>query len=155
MSCVISEADLDNPVHAAGVLQCLEAYAADSMGLGQGLRAEVRARLLSDLKVLPQKLVLLAQLQGAVVGVAICFGSYSTFAAKPRLNVHDLSVLPEQRGQGIGRQLLRAVLDRARAGGCCGVTLEVRQDNAAAQALYRSLGFAAGASAMEFWEHKF
>jgi len=65
----------------------------------------------------------------------------STFAARPLLNLHDLAVLPERRGLGVGRALLEAVEARARDLGCCKLTLEVRQDNARAQALYESFGF--------------
>jgi ribosomal-protein-alanine N-acetyltransferase len=52
--------------------------------------------------------------------------------------VHTIGVDPAYQGQGIGRQLLAALLDVA-AGGV--VYLEVRTDNAAALALYRSAGF--------------
>jgi ribosomal protein S18 acetylase RimI-like enzyme len=75
------------------------------------------------------------------VGVAVCFFGLSTFRAKPLLNVHDLAVLPEHRGRGIGRALLQAAEDRARQKGCCKLTLEVRDDNTRARALYRSFGF--------------
>lgn len=55
--------------------------------------------------------------------------------------VDSLAVLPEWRGQGIGR----ALLEQAVACGCelgLKVTLAVEYDNLRAQHLYRSLGFA-------------
>ena len=55
--------------------------------------------------------------------------------------VHTIGVDPAHQGRGIGRALLRALLDVADAAHAT-VFLEVRTDNAAAQALYASEGFA-------------
>lgn len=52
--------------------------------------------------------------------------------------VHTIGVDPAYQGRGIGRRLLRELLDFARGGV---VYLEVRTDNDAALALYRSVGF--------------
>ncbi|MGH3967191.1 MAG: ribosomal protein S18-alanine N-acetyltransferase [Mycobacterium sp.] len=52
--------------------------------------------------------------------------------------VHTIGVDPAHQGRGIGRRLLTELLEFA-AGGV--VHLEVRTDNAAAIALYRSVGF--------------
>lgn len=140
----IVAADLSNELHRHGFLDVLDSYAADVMGGGQALSPEVLARLPSMLAKHPGALVLLA-LAGdhdeRPVGVAVCFFGLSTFRAKPLLNVHDLAVLPEYRGRGIGRALLQAAEDRARQKGCCKLTLEVREDNTRARALYRSFGF--------------
>ncbi|MEC8320458.1 MAG: GNAT family N-acetyltransferase, partial [Planctomycetota bacterium] len=45
------------------------------------------------------------------------------------------------RGEGLGRRLMDACADHARALGCGRLTLEVNADNRAARGLYRSLGF--------------
>lgn len=147
-------ADLDHPEHARGLVHCLDDYAADPMGRGEGLSAEVKGALIAGLQAHPERVIRLALHGTSVVGAAVCFVGYSTFAAKPRLNVHDLCVLRTHRGQGHGRRLLQAVLDTARALGCSAVTLEVRSDNAVAQHLYRSLGFGDTAAPMLFWERK-
>lgn len=58
------------------------------------------------------------------------------------LQVLELAVHPDHRRRGLGDALVRKLLGDC---GCeCDVaaTLEVRADNAAAAALYRSLGFA-------------
>ncbi|OBK52477.1 ribosomal protein S18-alanine N-acetyltransferase [Mycobacterium kubicae] len=52
--------------------------------------------------------------------------------------IHTIGVDPEYQGRGIGRQLLTELLDYADGGV---VFLEVRTDNEAALALYRSVGF--------------
>jgi ribosomal-protein-alanine N-acetyltransferase len=53
----------------------------------------------------------------------------------------DLGTDPAFRRRGVGRALLDALLERARAGGASAVYLEVRPSNAAALALYRAAGF--------------
>jgi ribosomal protein S18 acetylase RimI-like enzyme len=55
--------------------------------------------------------------------------------------VHDLAVVPEWRGNGVGRALLQATEEAARREGCCKLTLEVQDDNARARGLYESFGF--------------
>jgi ribosomal-protein-alanine N-acetyltransferase len=59
------------------------------------------------------------------------------------VDIHNLAVHPDYRRQGIGRALLREVIDEARRQGLSRVTLEVRKSNEAAQRLYQSLGFVA------------
>jgi len=46
----------------------------------------------------------------------------------------------DARGRGVGRALLAAVEERARARGCCTITLEVLEGNTRARALYASCG---------------
>ncbi len=141
MSIEILQADLADTAHGAGILDVLDSYARDPFGGSRPLSADVRARLIPALRAQPGTLVWLA-LEGArPVGLAVCFLGFSTFAARPLLNVHDLAVIPERRGRGIGRALLEAAEQRARALGCVKLTLEVRSDNAPAQALYKSFGF--------------
>ncbi len=122
----------------------IDAYARDPMGGGAALPADVRARLGADLRERVARgtaAVLLAWREREAVGVAVCFVGYSTFRASPLLNLHDLAVLPSARGGGVGRALLAAVEARARALGCCKVSLEVREDNARARRLYAHAGF--------------
>ena len=57
------------------------------------------------------------------------------------MNDQTIATAPAARRTGLGRALLRALLERAAALGAPSVLLEVRTDNAGAQALYRSAGF--------------
>jgi ribosomal protein S18 acetylase RimI-like enzyme len=52
----------------------------------------------------------------------------------------DIVLAPEFRGQGVGTELVRAILDEARAAGKK-VTLHVEKNNAGAARLYKRLGF--------------
>lgn len=156
MSVAIVEANLAEPVHQEAIRELLNAYASDPMGRGKPLSEIVQRDMIEGLKTHPTTLVLLAFEGERATGVAVCFRGFSTFAAKPLLNIHDLAVLPESRGRGIGRKLLEATHRRAAELGCCKVTLEVREDNHRAQGLYRSLGYGkrdgAGEVGMLFWE---
>ena len=141
MTIEVREADLSNADHARGLLEVLDSYARGDMGGGAALEAGVRERLVPALRDNPAALVLLALSDGRVVGVATCFFGFSTFRARSLLNVHDLAVLPEQQGRGIGAALLAAAEERALARDCCKLTLEVREDNARARRLYARRGF--------------
>jgi len=130
----------------------LDLYARDPMGGGRPLDPDVLRALPDRLAAQPGAHVWLAlAADGAPAGVAVCFTGFSTFAARPLLNLHDLAVAPGHRGRGVGRRLLEAVEAAARAAGCCKVTLEVRDDNAGAQALYRALGYGDGPAPHRFW----
>jgi ribosomal protein S18 acetylase RimI-like enzyme len=119
----------------------LDAYARDPMGGGEPLCEASRAAVVSGLAATPGAFSLIARLDGDPAGLANCFTGFSTFAAQPLVNVHDLAVLPRHRGRGIGRALLRAVEQEARRRGASKVTLEVLSRNEPAKALYRSHGF--------------
>ena len=137
----IIEADLERPEHQRAVVELLDAYARDPMGNGKPLADDVKRDLIAGLQRHPTTLVLLAYVSNRPVGIAVCFLGFSTFAARPLLNLHDFAVLAEYRGQGIARQLLEAVEAKARELGCCKVTLEVDEHNHRARQLYRVAGF--------------
>lgn len=137
----IIEADLALPLHQRHVRELTAAYALDPMGNNGPLPEEALARLIDGLRAHPTTVVFLAYAGDKPVGIATCFRGFSTFAARPLLNIHDLAVLPELRGAGTGRKLLHAVEQKARELGCCKVTLEVQENNAKARRLYERTGF--------------
>ena len=59
-----------------------------------------------------------------------------------RAEVLSLGVAPPARKQGIARALMKEAIDRVSRRGLRELYLEVAEDNAAAQRLYRALGFA-------------
>lgn len=141
MQVEIVDADFEDATHRAGIVEVLDSYATDPVGGGEPLAPDVRRRLVPALRDHPGVVVLLALAGGRTAGIAVCFVGLSTFRARPLLNIHDLAVIPEWRGRGVGRALLGAAEERARGLGCCRLTLEVQDDNARARALYRSFGF--------------
>jgi GNAT superfamily N-acetyltransferase len=134
-------ADLSLAQDAADLVMLLDAYARDPVGGGLALSAEVKERLVRDLAGRAGTLVLLAKIGAGAVGAAIAFEGYSTFAAAPLLNVHDVIVLPAYRGRGIAAALLERLESEARAAGCCKLTLEVLEENQRARRVYARAGF--------------
>jgi GNAT superfamily N-acetyltransferase len=142
----IVQADLDRPDHQSAVLALISAYAEDAMGNGGPLPEDVLRRLIPGLREHPTTVILLAYVDERPVGIATCFMGFSTFYARPLINVHDLAILPEFRGRGIGQQLLGGVIEKATQLGCCKVTLEVHEANARAKQMYEAAGFAEGSA---------
>lgn len=138
---IIRRADLDSEADAAAVVAMLDAYARDPMGDGKPLSVGVRERLIPALLEHPTTLIWLAFLNDQPVGLLTAFIGFSTFKARPLINIHDAAVLPPARGQGVGRKLLAAAEEHARRTGCCKLTLEVLQNNERAKGLYESFGF--------------
>jgi GNAT superfamily N-acetyltransferase len=137
----IVRADLANPAHQHAIVMLIDAYSRDPMGDEQPLPDDVKQRLIPGLREHPTTIVFLAFEGDQPIGIAMCFKGFSSFKAKPLINIHDLAVLPGYRGQGVGRRLLEAVAEHGRTLGCCKLTLET-QDHNPAQNLYKSVGFA-------------
>lgn len=144
----ICRADYANPAHAQALVNLLDAYARDPMGGGDSLSEFSKANLVAALAARPQAFSVLAFDTFGVdgrelpVGLVNCIEGFSTFACMPLVNVHDLAVLPEYRGQRIAEKMLALVEDISRERGACKLTLEVLQGNAGAIQLYRRVGFA-------------
>jgi len=137
----------------------LDSYARDPMGGGKPLSEDVRERLVPGLAAHPGAFSLLAFAGDEALGLANCITGFSTFAARPLVNIHDMAVLPEARGKGVGKALMLAVEAEARKRGACKITLEVLSGNDTAKGLYAALGY--GDYALDpqagtalFWEKK-
>lgn len=84
--------------------------------------------------------VLVAEEAGEVVGFALFFHNYSTFAGKPGLYLEDLFVEPLYRGRRHGKALFQAVVRLALERGCARMEWSVLDWNEPAIRFYRSLG---------------
>ena len=100
--------------------------------------AELLARDLFGTR--PAAEAILAEVQAQVVGFALFFGNYSTFLTQPGLYLEDIFVLPEQRGRGIGKALLRRVAGIASERRCGRLEWSVLDWNESAIGFYRSIG---------------
>ena len=74
-------------------------------------------------------------------GIAVVRVRPSLWSPGDEWYLAELYVVPELRGAGTGRALLRAVVERARAGGAALVDLTTTEDDVAARRLYESMGF--------------
>ena len=88
----------------------------------------------------PQAEAVIAYADGAPVGLAIWFHNYSTFLGRRGLYLEDLFVLPDWRGQGIGKKLLVHLAGIAVARGCGRMEWSVLDWNEPAIGFYTSLG---------------
>ena len=88
----------------------------------------------------PQFAVLLAELDGVVVGYALFHDSYDTGHAGRGVYLCDLHVTAAARRKGAGRALVAAVAREAQARGRSFVWWTAMPWNADAHAFYRSLG---------------
>jgi GNAT superfamily N-acetyltransferase len=82
----------------------------------------------------------LAEVDGAVVGFALWYRTFSTWQGKPGLWLEDLFVLPSARGTGLGRALLVSLAQLAVSRGWTRFEWWVLDWNVEAQGFYRSLG---------------
>jgi len=137
----IIRADLGNQTHADSLVHLLSIYALDPMGGGKDLSAEVKENLAATLNKRSDVHVVLAYVADEAVGLVNCIEGFSTFLCKPLLNIHDAVVKAEYRGQGISRLMFHEVEEIARELGCCKLTLEVLEGNAAARLAYSNFGF--------------
>ncbi len=155
----IVSADLDRIEHRQALLTLMDLYARDPMQGGAPLPSHVLDELIPELQKHPATMIWLAFRGDDPAGFTVCFLGFSTFAARPLINIHDISVRPECRGLGVGKMLMDTIEAKARDLRCCKITLEVRRDNAVARGLYRKLGFDRSTVgeqkiAMEFWQKK-
>ena len=152
----IIDADLANVEHQSAILAMLDSYMRDPMEGGTPMPEATRRDVLPGLRAHPACYVFLAYRDSTPVGFSICFLGFSTFNARPLINIHDMFVDASVRGKGIGRMLLERIETKARELNCCRLTLEVREDNEVARGLYRKVGFdraVVGPKSipMEFW----
>lgn len=91
--------------------------------------------------------VLFACVDGTEAGFALFFHNFSTFLGRAGLYLEDLFVLPEYRGHGIGKAMLRKLAAIAVERGCGRLEWWCLDWNEPSIGFYRSLG----AEAMEDW----
>lgn len=159
MTVSIRHADLSDPSDAGAIVDLTDAYARDPMGGGEPLPTAVREELVDAMREHGGIEVWLAEDEEDVgisgggdgrsrpVGILTCIVKFSTFAASSTLNVHDIAVLEDHRGQGVGARLLEAGEAWAREQGLARMSLEVLEENPARR-LYEREGFEAKSTYM-------
>jgi len=143
--------------HARAIFELLNLYAEDPMGGSKPLPETTRRDLVPELRRRPWVVTLLALIGDQPAGLLIAMEGFSTFAARPLMNIHDVAVHPDYRSQGIGSALFEEVEKVSLKRDCCKLTLEVLAGNERAKALYERLGFRPyeldpQTGAAQFWE---
>ncbi len=149
----IIKADLDNPKHAADIVNIVDLFSRDPMGQDEPLGEEIRVDMIAEMKKIPTTMTYIAYSGEKALGIVTCFIGFSTFTASKTFKIHDVAVHPDARGMGIGTKMLETVKEDAEEMGCSKVTLEVREDNPAKK-LYEREGFDYGEPKWYFMSHE-
>ncbi len=146
------QVDLSIKNHREALLSLMNDYMMDDMGMNAPLSINLGEKIIKGLKEQNNYLGFLLKYQGEYVSLANCFRAFSTFKAKPLINIHDFIVTPLHRKIGAGKAMLDAIAMYGEQNGFCKVTLEVRNDNEKAQRLYKKCGFVDCDPPMYFWQ---
>lgn len=85
-------------------------------------------------------------------GVSLGYSMVHRRAGSSQGRLTSIAVSPEAGGRGLGRRLLEAAEADARRHGCDKLRLEVRADNAPAQALYEGSGYRRFETVEDYYE---
>ena len=126
--------------HAASFHTCLDTVAREKRYLAQ-TEAPALAKIEDFIRqsVADDAVQFVAVDGGRVVGWADVFPAWAQAVA--HCGALGMGVLPSHRGQGIGKRLLQACIDKAWRKGLTRIELEARADNKTAIRLYESQGF--------------
>ena len=100
-------------------------------------RAFIKERILGEQSVL----FVAENADRQLAGFCQLYPTFCSVAAAPIYVLYDLYVAPTSRGAGLGRALMLNAQAFAAANGAARMDLSTAQTNAAAQALYESLGW--------------
>jgi len=115
---------------------------------------EINAHSLAAFLGDPRHVLAVAVDEGTVVGMAMGVECFHPDKA-PQLFINEVAVALTHRRRGVGRRLVETLLATAKARGCSCAWVGTETDNAAANALYRSVPGAAPAQAFVLYEWKF
>ena len=115
-------------------------YRLDRVSMGYDYPEEKTAAQLEKLLSSGRDKILVAEIDGQVVGY-LHLVDYDLLYAGPMKNIMGIAVDPERRRMGIGRALLEAGEEWARANGAEGIRLVSGESRVGAHAFYRALGY--------------
>ena len=108
--------------------KCSDEVVADEATLYQSLFVEKAAE------------VVFAEEDGVVIGFALFFHNFSTFVGRKGLYLEDLFIIPEKRGLGYGKAILKYLADIAIERNCGRMEWICLDWNKPALKVYRSIG---------------
>lgn len=141
MSIDIIKIDYSNKDHAQDLIFLLDVYASDPMGGESPLSDNVKNNIAKELSKRPHAFSIISYVNGTAAGLINCFELFSTFSCKPVINIHDIVVLKEFRGNKLCHRMLEKVEEIAISKECCKLTLEVLENNLPAKSSYTKFGF--------------
>jgi len=121
----IIQADLTCREHAQAYLSLMTHYATDPMGGNEDISDFTKQ---NSVKILLQRFdifIVLAFKDDKPAGLLTAIEGFSTFACQPLLNVHNVVVYQDFRGQGVTALLFSKTEEIAKLRNGCKITLEV------------------------------
>ncbi len=103
--------------------------------------AEANAARIAELLAFGDTEVVLAHADGDPAGLAVLRFRPALWSTSLECYLAELYVAPHRRGRGLGRALMEAAIELARARGADYMDLGTAETDTAARALYESLGF--------------
>ncbi|MEO0952085.1 MAG: GNAT family N-acetyltransferase [Pseudomonadota bacterium] len=144
MTAQISQAESSDLGQLAGLLDALFSqeteFAPDRETQMTALRSIINDPRIGEITV--------ARKDGRCVGMVLILYTISTALGARVALLEDMIVAENCRGEGVGRQLINAAMERARRSGCKRVSLLTDADNLSAQRFYRSRGFSRSSMAV-------
>ena len=141
MKLELIRADYHNKKHSDDLLMLLNSYGMDPMGGGAALSGDIQANLIQAMASRCDIFTILCYVNDEPAGLINCIEGFSTFSAKPLMNIHDVTVLPKYRGLGLSEKMFIEVEKLAQEKGCCKLTLEVLEGNEIAKNAYKKFGY--------------
>ena len=94
------------------------------------------------IQVDPNQELIVAELDGKVIGtLRLMYLSSLSYQGRTRAQVESVRVLQQLRGQGIGAEMMKWVIERARQQGCHMMQLTSHKSRTDAHRFYEKLGF--------------
>lgn len=146
------QVNLEDENHCNNLLLLLDDYMRDEIGTGKPMPAGLGPRLINGLRNHAGYIGFFVCIGNDFAALANCNLNFSTWQAKPLINIHDFIVSSSFRNRGIGMYLLKEIEQYALQKGYCRINLEVRIDNYKAQNLYRKAGYTECTPSNYFWE---
>lgn len=146
--------NLQDDVHCLQLLKLMNDYMNDEMGIGEPMPEHLGPKIIEGLRKHSGYVGFFVQIGDEFAALANCNLNFSTWKAKPLINIHDFTVSPNFRKQGVGLFLLDKIAEYAIEKGYCRINLEVRHDNFKAQNLYKKAGYKECQPPNYFWEKR-
>ncbi len=142
---IVSELNFNDEADVNGFKFLLRHYSSDPMGGNSELNEDILKKNLIAMHEKPFAYSFIAKIQNdrhnLPIGLMNCFEGFSTFKARPLMNIHDFVVHENYRGLGVANLMLNFLENYCRKKQFCKLTLEVLEENHSAQAAYKKFGF--------------
>ena len=120
----------------------LEIYSQPTIDNGVVLKSEEAKEIFKMIVLYPNYKIYVAEFDKTIVGtIAVLIMHNIGHLGKPSAIFESFAVLPEYQNQGIGRKIIKYVMDLCKEAGCYKITLSADLKRDIAHNFYETLGF--------------